>query len=167
MILSVFLDPIQQLVCRRGQGIIIRIGAKVDDAADAGGDMLAAGRIRMNVVKRRLRFLQPVHHVMNIGHADCVDDEFITAHTHDDICLTEVLLQCMSDLSQGLVTGGVSVMIVDVLEIIDIDQHESTCHSIRDIIADQVLSAAPVVQSGERVVICLIRRGEACFHERS
>ena len=56
-------------------------------------------------------------------------------------------------------------MIVDVFEVVNVNQHKCTGDAVCDIIADQMLTPAAVVDAGQHIMIRLLRRGEAGFHE--
>ena len=85
--------------------------------------------------------------------------ELVAAETRERIALPHLLVQQHRQLSQQLVAGRMAAGIVDDLELIEIEIQQSVlpCRfGPEEQLAQALLEGAPVVQSGERIVRCLV-----------
>ena len=64
--------------------------------------------------------------------------------------------EALAEIAQRRVAGLVAVLVVDVLEVVEVEQHERERPAVpgaaRDRHLEQAVEAAPVVETGERVV---------------
>ena len=89
------------------------------------------------------------------GHRGCRDDcdqEFLSTPAHQDVAAAQHRLQALPDSHQYRVAGGMSELIVDRLEVVDIQQEQRPRKfGIAGLRSGDVLEMAPVVQAGEGV----------------
>ena len=96
---------------------------------------------------------QLVFHIVHIRHADGIDDKFVPAHAHDYVRIPELVLQRVGHGFQGLISRGMTVGVIDMLEIIHVDDHISAGDRILQEAADQGFTPAAVIYAGQHIVL--------------
>lgn len=81
------------------------------------------------------------------------DDEFLSADPGDEFLIPERPADQIRTVFDRLVAGSVPIRIVDVLEVVDVEQHGSCVLQRVAMLADigQGLDAPTVVEAGQRV----------------
>ena len=123
-------------------------------ASEAGSDVAAEGPQLVAQARDQLGAL---------GRAQLAqdDDELVAPDAAADVVFAQPRLQKAAGALDGLVAGGVALLVVDPLEVID----SSTSSENRrqapgrqaDLLAQALLEVAPVPQAGERVPVGQVR----------
>ena len=82
--------------------------------------------------------------------------ELVAADAARVVAEAQRAAEALAEIAQRRVAGLVAVLVVDVLEVVEVEQHErerpAVPRAARDRHLEQAVEAAPVVQTGERVV---------------
>ena len=85
------------------------------------------------------------------------DGELVAAEAGDRGAVAHALAQRVGHLADQLVAGAVAERVVDVLEAVDVEQHDCAARAVAgdvvDVALELALERAPVQQAGQRVVV--------------
>ena len=148
-----------------GQGLALgqqRKGGKADRRRD--GNLLAAQRHRLGPDDRQQALRQGLHFVG--GQRAHHDQEFLAAPAHGQVLFAQGRLQSAGDFDQDFVPRGMTVLIVDALEVVDVDQHHRPVKSatVHGRLLHHRQQVTSVGQAGQRVALARhLEQGVAVF----
>ena len=146
-----FAQQVMRLLLRfRQQGhadagaAMIRLPADLEVARDGGADFLG------HLCRRMGRAVQV------IGQVRQQHDEFVAADARHRVGLAHQLCQPFSRQAQQRVAGGMAARVIDVLEVVEVDEHQRTDFMVArrggQQVGDAVHQQAPVGQARQHVV---------------
>ncbi len=156
-VLAGFLCAIHGYVAVSQQGLQIDAIVRAGTDADAGRDQEF-----LLVDDQRPRcgfedFVRHSAHCIDAGGILHQDDEFVPAQPRQHIAVAQAGAQPGGDLLQQLVAGFVADNVVDVLEAVEVDQHQRGIHSLalagRDRMLEGALEVRAIGNAGQLVVI--------------